>query len=75
MVGGICIGKVNVKFRAKTTDTYVKSACNKPQHVVSSGPEEPGDQGVRRRARRIAHPLKLRHASWLEGQVPSPGKV
>ena len=45
MVGGICIGKVNVKFRAKTTDTYVKSACNKPQHVVSSGPEEPGDQG------------------------------
>ena len=47
MVGGICIGKVNVKFRAKTTDTYVKSACNKPQHVVSSGPEEPGDQGAR----------------------------
>ena len=45
MVGGICIGKVNVKFRAKTTDTYVKSACNKPQHVVSSGPEELGDQG------------------------------
>ena len=47
MVGGICIGKVNVKFRAKTTDTYVKSACNKPQHVVSSGPEELGDQGVK----------------------------
>ena len=47
MVGGICIGKVNVKFRAKTTDTYVKSACNKPQHVVSAGPEElrPGGQG------------------------------
>ena len=45
MVGGICIGKVNVKFRAKTTDTYVKSACNKPQHVVSLGPEETGDQG------------------------------
>ena len=47
MVGGICIGKVNVKFRAKTTDTYVKSACNKPQHVVSAGPEEPRGRGPR----------------------------
>ena len=47
MVGGICIGKVNVKFRAKTTDTYVKSEGNKPQHVVSSGPEELGYQGVK----------------------------
>ena len=49
MVGGICIGKVNVKFRAKTTDTYVKSACNKPQHVVSAGPEEPRGWGPRGR--------------------------